>query len=474
MSEYRRKLLAQKKETGSWYRICEGGIYTATNAYIDTGYKEFTNRNLEVYTDCKILSAGTYNVVRALWGSSGPSQLHNPYDWAYNYAGAVVGSSWYNDDTYYMSRWKNKSDAPNVGELRPYLNKKVRLTVTPNNGGEKSYIQVYNGSTLGEKVYASSETVERQNYYTQYPILIFARSSGSNAPNSIANNIAIYETRATQSGVPVYFYKACQLTHNITGDLAWDNQAHQAGEYGMYDEVSGKFFGNANSTGYFLENIDEEPEYTKHIVLNAQLAYNGDTQDLISGNNVQIGTGTMVWDSNKNMYKFSVSDGQTFSYAAKWEFADEYKVQMAYSDGYTVIVDIEQEQQNTNDWQAWCSVPDLREAYYKGNTTDTRKPYIYIAPYRYSYIQYQHIPLHRYAVVMDRINKVASFYQDGDLITTIVWNQTQENAPSVASGVLAQLQTNMRSFSMWAKNFKIYNYVMSADDILSEYQQNNN
>ena len=71
-----------------------------------------------------------------------------------------------------------------------------------------------------------------------------------------ANNIVIYKTEAKNQGNIIYSLIACQLTKNIPGDLSWDNKPHYSGEYGMYDEISGKFFGNANSSGYFLENFD--------------------------------------------------------------------------------------------------------------------------------------------------------------------------------------------------------------------------
>lgn len=45
--------------------------------------------------------------------------------------------------------------------------------------------------------------------------------------------------------------KPCKLTQDISADKASDNKPHSAGECGMWDMVSDKFFGNANSEGEF-------------------------------------------------------------------------------------------------------------------------------------------------------------------------------------------------------------------------------
>ena len=42
-----------------------------------------------------------------------------------------------------------------------------------------------------------------------------------------------------------------KLTRNIAASVSADNRPHPAGECGMIDEISGKFYGNANSAGAF-------------------------------------------------------------------------------------------------------------------------------------------------------------------------------------------------------------------------------
>lgn len=47
------------------------------------------------------------------------------------------------------------------------------------------------------------------------------------------------------------FLNPIKLRRNIAASVSADNKPHPAGECGMIDEISGKFYGNANSSGAF-------------------------------------------------------------------------------------------------------------------------------------------------------------------------------------------------------------------------------
>ena len=237
-------------ENGDWYRICKGGIYTTTNAYINTGYKDFTNRNFEYYIDCKVLD--TTKGPKGLTGAVNESGSKS-YN-SITYIGDNTHEWWY--DMYYPVRYGSQES--NISQwltLRPFLNKKVRINQPINQSGYYPSIQLYNGSILENPLYTTYDENNYPDNICPYPMTVFAIYQNGNIYRN-ANNVVIYETQAKQQNITMYSLFACQLTQNITADLAWDNQPHYSGEYGMYDEITHKFFGNANSTGYFLENFD--------------------------------------------------------------------------------------------------------------------------------------------------------------------------------------------------------------------------
>lgn len=249
MSEIRRKLLIASSMggDGSWYRICKGGIYTTTSAYIDTGYKNFTNRNFEFWVDCKVLTEETNG--RWLTGAISGGAFNTIV-----FVGSVT-------DKYYPNIFKGAHETQtyhvqNIGNARPFINVRTKITQPFNDGNVMLYVQKFENGEWGNKIYANNAVVERMNYQTLYPMYIFCGNIDSSSPAYNGNNITIYETGGKQKETFIYHMIACQLIQNISAELASDNKPHQSGEYGMYDEVSGKFFGNASSTGYFLENID--------------------------------------------------------------------------------------------------------------------------------------------------------------------------------------------------------------------------
>ena len=250
MSKFRKKLLLSINTEASWYRLCPGGIYTTNSAYIDTLFKNFNNNALEIYVDSKVL-VDNYSKARRLCGASVPSYHYTIISYwlksneAYSniYMGARVANS-----TSWTSPMKS---------LQPFLDKKVRFTQVPNISGNNSYIQIYNNGILGNKVYFGY-SVEDGSFANicSYSLLIFDRSSKGVPQKETATDIALYELGIKYKSNIVHIFKACQLTSNIPANLASDNKAHSAGEFGMYDEITGLFFGNANSTGYFLEHFD--------------------------------------------------------------------------------------------------------------------------------------------------------------------------------------------------------------------------
>lgn len=57
-----------------------------------------------------------------------------------------------------------------------------------------------------------------------------------------------------------HHFVPCQLLKSIPSSLDANNIARQAGECGMYDSISGKFYGNVANSGTFTVEGDVEPE----------------------------------------------------------------------------------------------------------------------------------------------------------------------------------------------------------------------
>lgn len=75
------------------------------------------------------------------------------------------------------------------------------------------------------------------------------------------NNVLIRNAEGSNFNINIDFsaiyvdgvlrYSPCQLLRPISAQLSTDNKPHPSGECGMVDSVSGKFFGNANTSGSF-------------------------------------------------------------------------------------------------------------------------------------------------------------------------------------------------------------------------------
>lgn len=61
-------------------------------------------------------------------------------------------------------------------------------------------------------------------------------------------------------GSHVFNLTPCQLLKSIPATLDANNIARQAGECGMYDSISGKFYGNVANSGTFTVEGEVEPE----------------------------------------------------------------------------------------------------------------------------------------------------------------------------------------------------------------------
>lgn len=250
MSKIRRKLLLSINTEASWYRLCEGGIYTTNNAYINTLFKNFTSTRAELQATCKVL-VDNISKNRKICGAGIPSTSYHMITYASNSLG-------YLSNMYIGARSANSSSyASPMKACQPFLNKKIRFTLVPNANNNINYIQTYNNGELGNKIYFgySAQNGSFPNNCSS-PILIFDRSTNGVPEGEGANNIAIYKITIIYNNIVQGDFEACQLTANIPADLASDNKTHQKGEYGMYDSISGKFFGNIRANSYFLEHFD--------------------------------------------------------------------------------------------------------------------------------------------------------------------------------------------------------------------------
>ena len=87
-------------------------------------------------------------------------------------------------------------------------------------------------------------------------ITIFAGMDDEETYFTAANDKwAINEFAVNTANGPICL-RAVQLLHNIPPSVSADNRPHPAGECGMIDEISGKFYGNANSVGAFSVSND--------------------------------------------------------------------------------------------------------------------------------------------------------------------------------------------------------------------------
>ena len=163
---------------------------------------------------------------------------------------ANVAGNW-KDPNYAVAVSNNKlalfNNAPNY-DIDGALNTKITLDA-----------QRYSGLVTATYTVDSSTTnvvigAENSNDIGNTDLYLFALNKGNegNAPYSGGGRARIYsakiwgdDERLVREYIPVI------LTEDITASQAGDGKAHHAGELGLWDKVESKFYGNANSTGYF-------------------------------------------------------------------------------------------------------------------------------------------------------------------------------------------------------------------------------
>lgn len=104
-------------------------------------------------------------------------------------------------------------------------------------------------------------TINNETYNLSLPhgnglsFLVFARHTNNILVEYI--NFAKYKSFEVHNQINLI---PCQLLKSIPATLDANNIARSAGECGMYDSVSGKFYGNVNYTGTFTVEGEVEPE----------------------------------------------------------------------------------------------------------------------------------------------------------------------------------------------------------------------
>lgn len=253
MNEIRRRLLISGADS-SWYTLI-GAIRSDGVAYIDTKISNITNGYTktvmqtyvpyENYTS-NIDIAGVSNVnghySQIMFNyqtlcyhdrnsgnlSMQPAQLgaiYNNRPWYNRYAEVI----WYCGGIYQMEfgAYENRIIHKDLQTGISYLSN-VEATSTNNDSCGNRTFPIF-------AHYATNTLIKR--YSNKYTMHYFALYTGSG--------------RSTY-GLKFEGYP-CKLTRNITGEFAWDNKSHSSGELGFYDAVTGKFFGNAISSGTFIQ-----------------------------------------------------------------------------------------------------------------------------------------------------------------------------------------------------------------------------
>jgi len=123
----------------------------------------------------------------------------------------------------------------------------TELTTLPTIG--QRYKQTADASGL-----VSDPTLAYSNDYnyggfTQPNAALLIMASLNTAP--VATEMTLYSVKISESGVDVMNLVPCTLAVDIPAASAWDNQAHLAGENGLWDKVGDKFYGNSYSSGSF-------------------------------------------------------------------------------------------------------------------------------------------------------------------------------------------------------------------------------
>jgi hypothetical protein len=149
-----------------------------------------------------------------------------------------TGSSSNNSYAYFIT------DTLDMNDLRPQIwNGESNIVVYTSSSKLGLGIHTITANDNGITISSATNTATLPWYGNEANVVIF-----NNANN--VNKKTIHLTSSIKvDGVTRYV--PCQLLKPIPASLDANNRARSAGECGMYDSISGKFFGNVASTGSF-------------------------------------------------------------------------------------------------------------------------------------------------------------------------------------------------------------------------------
>lgn len=196
------------------------------SAYINTNY-------LLDFDDIKTSIFRLYNTGNQVFEGSRYGTENNGAGTVLGYNNNIVYSSFFSPDGK-MARWNNN----------------IPINV------ENTVIMSKNGITLnGNKIISESATnhpIVGSRFESTTPYLIFASWIGI---WQIDNRRQQVDYKSFEIEGKLHL-TPCQLLKSIPSTLDANNRARNAGECGMYDSVSGKFFGNVASRGSFTVTND--------------------------------------------------------------------------------------------------------------------------------------------------------------------------------------------------------------------------
>lgn len=206
------------------------------------------------------------------------------------------------------------------------------------------------------------------------------------------------------------------------------------------------------------KKLDKEPlpPFAENLVFWAPLTED-DLTDHISGVNPTSDTGcSVIYDTDKGMYKF-YANGTSSSYKASARYKN---LEMGMSDGdaVTLVIDVEEISYSGNHYSPmFCTPDEIVEA--QG-----------FNPARVNNVYYHSgvdNALHRHCVVCTKKIGTSTFsvirYQDGIYKHTANWAAPIKLSDNIVT--ICQLNTGNTMYSIYAKNARIYNRALTAEEV---------